>query len=231
MVLVSASTAFGQKRQKLKNLEKYDRQRIHFGFLLGVNNANFIVKPNPNIKEDIDSVYVVESKAESGFTLGIVSNLRLSSYFDLRFIPSLSFSQRNLEYTLVTNNNPAVTRVKTIESTFLEFPLQIKFKSVRLTNTRAFVVAGFRYSIDLASQKDVEKEDEEIVKLKRSDYAYEIGFGIDIYLRYFKLSPVIMLSLGMNNMLIKDEPKKRNVFSDSINGLYSKIFQFGLTFE
>ena len=104
----------------------------------------------------------------------------------------------------------------------------MKFKSVRLTNGRAFVVGGFRYSIDLASQKDVEKEDEEIVKLKRSDYAYEIGFGIDIYLRYFKLSPVIMLSLGMNNMLVKEEG---NLFSESVDRLYSKIFQFGLTFE
>ena len=229
-VLLSTSGSYAQKRQtkqKLKNLEKYDHQRIHFGFLLGVNNANFIVKPNPDIK-DLDSVYVVEAKGESGFTLGIVSNLMLGRYFDLRFIPSLSFSRRKLEYTLVSENRPPITRVKTIESTFLEFPLQVKFKSVRLTNGRAFVVGGFRYSIDLASQKDVEKEDEEIVKLKRSDYAYEIGFGIDIYLRYFKLSPVIMLSLGMNNMLVKEEG---NLFSESIDRLYSKIFQFGLTFQ
>ena len=233
IVLTSASVTFGQgvrksqKNQKLKNLEKYDRQRIHFGFLLGVNNANFIVKPDPNIK-DLDTIYVVESKAESGFTLGIVSNLRMGRYFDLRFIPALSFSQRKLEYTLVTDNHQSITKVKTIESTFLEFPLQIKFKSMRLTNGRAYVVGGCRYSIDLASQKDVEKEDEEIVKLKRSDFAYEIGFGIDIYLKYFKLSPVIMLSLGLNNMVIKEEG---NIFSESIQGLYSKIFQFGLTFE
>lgn len=233
VVLIGANFSYGQikqkrqTRQKLQNLQKYDRQRIHFGFLLGVNYANFIVKPNPDIK-DMDSVYIVEATGESGFTLGIVSNLRLSPYFDLRFIPSLSFSQRKLEYTLVTDNRPAETKVKTVESTFLEFPLQLKFKSVRLTNGRAFVVGGFRYTLDLASQKDVEKEDEEIVKLKRSDYAFEIGFGIDIYLKYFKLSPVIMLSLGMNNMLIKEEG---NLFSESIDRLYSKIFQFGLTFE
>ena len=212
---------------KPQNLKKYDRQWIHFGFLLGINSADFNVHPNPNIR-DFDSIYVVEAVAESGFTLGIVANLRLGLFFDLRTIPSLSFSQRSIEYTLVGVNKTPGTTIKKIESTFLEFPLTLKYKSVRINNGRAYVLAGLRYSLDLASQKDVAREDEELVKLKRDDFLYEFGFGIDFYLKYFKLSPVIMLSLGLNNMLIREED---NLFSASIDRLNSKIIQIGVTSE
>ena len=205
----------------------YDRQWIHFGFLLGINSSDFNVYPNPDIRT-FDSIYVVEAQRESGFALGIVSNLRLGDFFDLRCIPTLSFSQRTLEYTLVgTSGLPKMT-VKKIESTFLEFPVTLKYKSVRINNGRAYVLGGLRYSLDLASQKDVAREDEELVKLKRDDLMYEVGFGIDFYLKYFKLSPVIMFSLGMNNMLIKEE---ENLFSASIDRLTSKIVQVGITFE
>ena len=212
---------------KPENLRKYDQQWIHFGFSLGINHANFKVRPNPNIK-DLDSVYVVEANGESGFTLGIVSNLRIGLYFDLRFIPALSFSQRSLEYTMVGNNSIPIKRIKTIESTFLEFPIDLKYKSVRINNGRAYVLGGLKYSIDLASQKDVAKEDEELVKLKRDDYSYELGFGIDFYLKYFKFSPVIILSMGLNNMLVKEEG---NIFSESIDRLNSRIVQVSFTFE
>lgn len=218
--------AFGQ-RPKPENLRNYDQQWIHFGFLLGINHADFFVKANPNIK-DLDSVYVVESQGESGFSLGIVSNLRLGPYFDLRFIPCLSFSQRALEYTIMGSNSVPKVRVKKVESTFLEFPLSLKYKSVRVQNGRAFLLAGGRYSIDLASQKDVSKEDEDLLKLKKNDFSYELGFGIDFYLKYFKFSPVITLSIGMNDMLVKEDA---NLFSASIDKLFSKILLVAVTFE
>jgi len=215
---------FFSQKPKPENLRKYDRQWIHFGFLLGINHADFIVRPN----SFNTSVYVVEPIGDNGFSLGIVSNLRLGLYFDLRLIPTLSFSQRALEYTLVDNKNTLITKIKKIESTFIEFPLDLKYKSVRINNGRAYVLGGLRYSLDLASQKNVEKEDDELVKLKSNDFSYEVGFGIDFYMKYFKLSPVIVLAIGTNNMLIKE---KGNLFSESLDKLNSKILQISVTFE
>ena len=226
IAVITANHTYSQ-RPKPENLRKYDQQWIHFGFLLGINHADFFVRANPNIK-DLDSVYVVESQGESGFSLGIVSNLRMGPYFDLRLIPSLSFSQRALEYTLVGNSSIPKLRTKQIESTFLDFPITVKYKSVRVQNGRAFLLAGGRYSIDLASQKDVSKEDEDLIKLKKHDYSYELGFGIDFYLKYFKFSPVLTLSIGMNDMLVKEES---NLFSSSIDKLFSKVFLVAVTFE
>jgi len=215
------------QKPKPENLRKYDRQWIHFGFLLGLNSSDFNVHLSPDIR-DLKTVYVVEAERGGGFSLGIVSNLRLGEFFDLRSIPSLSFAQRTLTYSMLDKNNLPDTVSKKIESTFLEFPLTLKYKAVRINNGRAYVLGGMRYSLDLASQKDAEREADGLVKLKRHDFLYEIGFGIDFYLKYFKLSPVIMLSLGINNMLVKEED---NIYSMAIDRLTSKIIQFSVTFE
>ena len=230
IVCMFASIEVKAQRPKPQNLSKYDQQWVHFGFLLGLNHADFIVKHNPNIKTNpnLNSIYVVEAEGDLGFTLGIVSNLRLGPYFDLRFIPALAFSQRSIEYTLMGNNKIPEKHIRTVESTFLEFPFHMKYKSVRVQNGRAFVLAGARYSIDLASQKDVSKEDEDLIKLKRNDFAYEVGFGMDFYLTYFKFSPVIVLSMGMNNMLFKEEP---NLCSNALDKLLSKVLLIAITFE
>jgi hypothetical protein len=227
--LLALGTANAQRREIIKNLPKYDRQIVHFGFILGMNNMNFVVKQNPNIKS-YDSVYVVESKGESGFTLGIVSNLHLGNNFDLRFLPGLSFGTRNIEYTLRTNFNGDATStpfVKKVESTCLEFPLLMKFKSNRYGNFRTYIIGGGRYSLDLASQAKVADEGKQTIKLYRSDYMWELGLGFDLYLEYFKLSPEIKVAYGFRDLLKRED----HLFSQSVDALRSKCIYFSLTFE
>ncbi len=228
-ILLALGTANAQRREIIKNLPKYDRQIVHFGFILGMNTMNFVVKQNPNIKS-YDSVYVVESKGESGFTLGIVSNLHLGNNFDLRFLPGLSFGTRNIEYTLRTNFNGIATStpfIKKVESTCLEFPLLMKFKSNRYGNFRTYIIGGGRYSLDLASQAKVADEGKQTIKLYRSDYMWELGFGFDLYLEYFKLSPEIKVAYGFRDLLKRED----HLFSQSVDALRSKCIYFSLTFE
>ncbi|MFH1319438.1 MAG: porin family protein [Bacteroidota bacterium] len=241
LLIISTLLTFWQinchaQKLRIQNLSKYDRQIVHFGFSLGINKADFTIRINPDIKKldslkmnnKFYSIYVIESETQSGFNLGIVSNLRLGPFFDLRFIPALSFVQRRLEYTLVGKNSESLVKIKNIESTFLEFPLELKYKSVRLNNGRAYVLGGVRFNIDLASQKDIEEEEEEdIIKLNQYDLLYEVGFGIDCYMKYFKFSPEIKLAFGINNMLVNDE----TMFSQSIDKLNSRILLVSFTFE
>src|SRR4030095_15047459 len=121
----------------------------------------------------LDSLFVVESDKQTGFNLGIIGNLRMGEHFDLRFVPDLAFSQRNLEYTF-NDNGKSTTVVKEIESTFLEFPLDLKYKSVRVNNYRIYVLAGLKYTIDMVSQAKVENQDKDFVKLRKNDYGYQI---------------------------------------------------------
>lgn len=209
------------------NLPNYYSQRLNFGFTLGINRTNFLVQPAEHL-ERFDSLKTIESKPKLGFNLGIVSELRLHRYVTLRFVPNLSFAERNLEYYF--EGHDTIVKTKSIESTFINFPLDIKLRSARVKNFAAYVLGGAGYSLDLASKrKTVNGNDpnEQIVKLQRDDYSYEVGVGAEFFLEYFKFAIEGKLTMGTKNLLIKDN----TIYSNSLDKLNSKIFLISLTFE
>ncbi len=210
-----------------KNLQKYDQQWIHFGFLLGINSADFNVKHVAGFNM-LDSAYTLQPSAGAGFHLGIISNLRLGEHFDLRFTPSLSFCQRDLVYTFVNKDTVQSSVIKNVESTYLEFPLTLKFKSSRIKNYRVYVIGGIKYSLDMSSQykvKDIGQK--QFVKVYKDNYCFEYGLGIDCYMELFKFSPEIKLSHSINDLMVHDI----SIFSRSIDRIFSQIFYVTISFE
>lgn len=226
LIAMIISSHVNAQRDGAKNLPKYDYQQIHFGFLLGLNFSDLKVNLIQDFKT-IDSIYVLESEPVTGLNLGIIANLRLGNYFDLRFTPSLSFAQRNLIYDISYRDTLRGVITKNIESNYLEFPVNLKFKSARIRNYRVYVLAGFKYSVDMISQASVEAKDKEIIKLKKNDYGYEIGLGFDFYMPYFKFSPEIKMYHGLNNLLVQDG----KTFSKPMDKLFAEVFTLSFTFE
>ena len=225
-LLITASfETVNAQRIIVKNQEKYDKQWIHFGFLLGTNKTNFKVSRAENLLQN-DSVLFLSADGQTGFDLGIISNLRIAENFDLRFTPMLAFSQRNMNYNMTLKVAGTDVVTKKIESTFIQFPLLVKFKSNRVNNYRFYVLGGAKYMIDLVSQAAVET-DEQLVKLKKYDYGYEIGFGMDLYLPLFKFAPEIKMYQGIPNMLANDNA----VYTTSLSGLKSRVWSISFTFE
>jgi hypothetical protein len=225
LLIAGISPVVQAQRIKVKNLEKYDKQWIHFGFMLGMNTTDFRVQRSDDFYRS-DSVLTITADGQPGFNLGIIANLHIGNNFDLRFVPDLAFSQRDIEYKMTTKIGPSDIVVKKVESTFITFPLEIKFKSNRVNNYRFYAIGGFKYMIDLVSQAKVEN-DEELVKLNRTDYGYTIGVGMDLYLPLFKFAPEIKMFQGIPNVLTADPA----VYSTTLQSLRSRIFTISLTFE
>ena len=226
IILFESLNSSAQKHKKPQNLARYDHQKLHFGFTLGINNLNFNLQKNSSTLNN-DSLLTLYTKSQKGFNLGIVSNLRIGKYTDLRFIPTLIFGERHLNYLFTDSNNLSNEEVKKIESTLIEFPIYIKYKSERYNNFRTYILAGIKYSLDIASQDKIDDEGQEIVKLKKNDLMGEIGFGIDFYLEYFKFSPQIKLSHGIINLISKD----KTIYTNSINHLKTNGWMISFTFE
>jgi hypothetical protein len=196
---------------------------VHFGFLLGLNSLDFKITPQAY---QADTLYILKSQEQKGFNLGIVSNFRLGRNADLRFLPTLSFAERDINYTIEIDGELENIR-KDVASTFLAFPLSLKFKSNRYNNGRAYLMSGLKYSLDLASQEGIDDEGQDLIKLNKHDFLYEVGFGIDFYLEYFKFSPELKASFGLVDMLVHDDTQ----YSNSIKRLASHGFTITLTFE
>lgn len=225
VLLAIPSFANAQRHKKPQNLVKYDFKKIHFGFSLGINALNFNIKKNDDFLAN-DSLLSMLSQDQKGFNLGIVSNLRLGKYTDLRFIPTLVFGERILNYQFTDQNNNSL-KSKRIESTLIDFPISLKYKSERYNNFRTYVMCGVKYSLDIASQSTIDDEGQELVKLNNHDIMIEGGFGIDFYLQYFKFSPQIKISHGIINILSRD----KTVYTQTINNLKTSGWMLSFTFE
>jgi hypothetical protein len=226
IILICLKENVFSQGQKFINLPKYDRQKIHFGFLLGYNKMDFTLKPVQNHVR-ADSILTIEPIAQSGFNIGIISSLRLAEYWDVRFVPDLAFGLREIEYNILAYDTLPTRVIKKVESTYINFPITFKYKSHRYNNFRAYIVGGTRCSLDLASMVGKKDNEEKYIKLDKWNIGLDIGTGVDFYLVYFKFSIELKMSYGLNNLLRKDD----NIYSQTVDKLHSKIFLLSFNFE
>ena len=246
-ILIFFLTCFTSIAQKvyLKNLTTFDDKRLHFGFTLGINTADFsiahynVMSDNPVFMQStnsIDKQYQDSSIVRAdiahitpGFTVGMVMNLRLSEDFDLRFLPGMSFAERNLTYNIPIQdiNNLSKKESYSIKSTFLDFPLLVKYKSRRVNNQRPYMIGGISSRVDISKTGE-----EDLVRLKARNPSLEAGLGWDTYLQFFRLSTEFKFSFGLRNIL-DSGPKETQpqVYTGALSSLKSNIFTLSFHFE
>ena len=232
------------QHRKVRNLPGYDDAPYHFGFILGMNQMLFTIKTNPGFQNVVYSplqtpdlfsdsarLLSVQHTPAFGFTIGIVSNLRIADNWDLRFVPSLSFGERDINYVISTrfeNADDVLNINKKIQSTFVEFPLNLKFKGSRYNNMRPYWLAGVRYSLDLASDSKKKEGNNNInVAIERNDLYPEIGAGLDFYTTYFKFGVEVKMAYGLRDILRREG----NIYTSGIEKFNSKMFLLSFTFE
>ena len=241
LVFLSFST-FAQK-QKVNFLTTFDDKLIHFGFSIGINALDFNVVnynpigENPDFMPDLtdgilDGSFIRSDVATvlPGFTVGIISSLRLSKDFNLRFLPGLSFGERQITFNVPVydiNSYETSQYYYSIKSTFLDFPLLIKYKARRINNDRPYVVFGGAYRQDISRTAQ-----EDLIKLKGGGFYAELGGGWDHYFAFFRFSVEAKFSYGLNNQLgDMPDPVQRLYYAQSIKDLRSKIFTLSFHFE
>ncbi len=214
------------------NLLKYDKKPFHFGFTLGFNQFNYLITSKPDLAE-YDTLMMIQTRAQPGFSLGIVTNLRLGKYFDLRLIPGLSFGSRYVNYTLSHSSGNETVKTLNTESVYLDIPLLLKFKSSRMMNNiRAYVLAGGQYTFDMISakkKKPTMQSGDVVLKLNPHDVQAQVGVGFDFYCTYFKFSTELKMSFGLLNMLYNKN--QDNMFVTSVTSLKAKNLQISFIFE
>jgi hypothetical protein len=225
------------QKAKVKFNPEYDEKSVHFGFSLGINSMDFgfsresyYVSPDTLLFADVSSL-------QPGFQVNIVSDYRLGEYFNLRFLPGIAFGQRNISYYKIKStdlrsnvNTKSVYDVK-LESSFLDFPFLLKYKAARINNYRPYFIGGFNVRYDLAARRKYDEQSLEYVRLKPLDFYYELGFGIDYYLAFFKFSTELKLSVGLNDVLVHKPFQGEEQYVNSIRRLTSQVVLLSFHFE
>jgi hypothetical protein len=241
LFVLIVSNVIAQK-QKVKYITTFDDKLLHFGFSLGINTLDFNVTnynpigENPYFEpyplEDIDAESIIRSDIPElvpGFTVGIISSLRLTNDLNLRFMPGMSFGERKLTYNILIHdiNYYEPQKYYSIKSTFLDFPVLIKYKARRINNDRPFIVFGGAYRQDISRSGS-----EDLVKLSKSGFYAEVGTGWDHYFPFFRFSVEAKFSFGLSDQL-GDLPSaiQRQYYAQSIKSLRSNIFTLSFHFE
>jgi hypothetical protein len=206
----------------------HDAKPYYFGITLGTNFSSFHIEHHSRFLQD-DSVYTVNPQYTAGFQLGLLATARLSDRFELRFNPQLLFTDRTLTYKLkyVDPFEETDSVTKRIESIITTFPLQIKFFSDRIGNFRVYMLGGIKGDIDLASNART-KRDDQLVKIGKYDYGYELGIGFNFYFPSFIFSPEIKISNGLQNIHSRDPSL---IYSSVLDRITSRMIVFCIHLE
>ncbi|AUS06004.1 porin family protein [Pseudotamlana carrageenivorans] len=198
-----------------------DYDLLRWGYYLGMNSYDF----NFDYHEDLTDIYV---KREPGFSVGLIGNLRINKFIDLRLEPGLNITTRELRYSEDYFDGMSYTDadlVREVKSTYIHVPLLIKVSTKRINNFKPFVVGGFSTAINLSSNQDNPEDNSSgQFRTKTSPLFYELGFGIDFYLYNFKFTPSVRGIFAISDELVRDEdpnsPWTSNIASMKTRGVF-----------
>ena len=203
------------------NKENIDKKFLNYGYFLGFNQYDFKFDYEENARD------VLVDKT-LGFNVGLIGEMRLNNFLDLRFEPGLHYTSRNLGFPGFDNERDAIREVK---STYINFPLLLKFSAKRFGNWKPFLIGGAATTLNLGSNEtSLDDNSSGTFRMTKWGYNYELGFGIDFYLEYFKFTPSIRGVFAITDELVRDKDPN-SPWTGNIDGMRTRGLFINFTFE
>ena len=223
LLLIICFNNFSQnKGSKVENLQNFDKKKLHFGYYIGLNQYNFKIdyKENPN--------YTTQVEEELGLNIGLIGDFRINEFLNLRFEPGLHTNKGALKFNERSNFTRNSDTLRSIKSTYIHIPILLKFSSKRIDNYRPYLIGGISTSFNLSSNENSPEDNKNnVFRLKSNNLYYELGFGIDFYLQYFKFSPSIRGLFSLKNEIVPDNdidsPWTGNIKKFSTRGFFINL--------
>ena len=226
LLLIICFNNFSQnKGSKVENLQDFDKKKLHFGYYIGLNQYNFKIdyKENPN--------YTTQVEEELGLNIGLIGDFRINEFLNLRFEPGLHTNKGALKFNERSNFTQNSDTLRSIKSTYIHIPILLKFSSKRIDNYRPYLIGGISTSFNLSSNENSPEDNKNnVFRLKSNNLYYELGFGIDFYLQYFKFSPSIRGLFSLKNEIVPDNDIE-SPWTGNIKKFSTRGFFINLTFH
>lgn len=226
--VITSIPVFAQDNDKILNRPYADLKRFHYGFSVGFFNQSLWMTHNGMITDNGEQWFADQSGLAPGFCVNILGDLRLAEHFNLRLTPGMYFGNRTLTFRNAKSGN---VEKQDLKNASIVLPLDVKMSAKRWRNLRPYVTTGVLAAFDLTKEKD-----DELLWMKGTDMFLTIGFGLDVYVPYFKFIPEVKFCFGLKNMIEKnrpdlaDDPNKLK-FTQSLDKAISNMVVFTFYFE
>jgi hypothetical protein len=191
----------GQKR-KVQNKPYADYKLYHFGFHVGLHAQDLILTNNGNVAPNGQIWYSEIPNYSPGFSVGVIGDLFLNPYMNLRLTPTIHFGDKSIYFKEQFSKEEKKVNVR---SNYLTVPLSLKISSMRVNNYRPYIIGGVYGSLDMGRKMG------NLILMKGFDYGFEFGFGCNLYMPFFKLAPELKFKFGLPNILETDRTDLTNV--------------------
>ena len=218
------------QEKKVQNKPYIDLRPLHLGILVGLNMQDIELEnvgPQTITLEDgtskTETIVCDDDRWNAGFSVGVLADLRLSQHLNLRFTPTMHFGAKHLTFYNMTELTPEGRLMETtqdMKSTYMSFPVGLKFSAERWNNYRPYVIAGVNQLVNLTSKN------QDFLQLKRTDTMVEIGLGCDLYLPFFKLIPELKFCYSLTNAL---DASHADELQDTNKRMYTNAVRSGQT--
>ena len=192
-------------KDKSLNIPNYDSKPLHYGFILGMHYAKFRINYSDHFAENGDStIALLPQRSFSNFAVGMIIDLPVADQWNFRFTPTVGLYEYSVTHkTLERYTGKYVDTKVPVESVFFDFPILMKYKSLRRNNNRLYMVGGVVPSIKVGGRK--QRNNQEAFGME--DYNLEVtyGFGWDHYFSFFKFAPEVRFTHGIANMNLRNQ--------------------------
>lgn len=218
-LILTIGNLSAQKRDIVEYKQNWDEQTVFWGYFLGINQKDY------KITYQYDGAFI-DVTPSMGFEVGLIGDLRLHKNINLRIEPGLSSNTKELAFTHIEGGPK--DSIRDVNATYLRIPLLVKLNTDRLNNIRPYIIGGVSYDYNFSSNQDNPDDNSNgEFRMKKSNFTYEIGAGIDFYLPYFIFSPSIRGVFAINDELVRDNspnsPWTGNVDYFGTRGIFIKF--------
>ena len=239
ILCLTALMAMAQER-KVQNKPYTDLRPLHLGILVGMNLQDIELEnigPQTILQEDgttkTQTIVCDDDKWNAGFSVGVLADLRLSKHLNLRFTPTMHFGAKHLTFYNMTELNAEgrlLEMTQDMKSTYISFPVDLKFSAERWNNYRPYVIAGVNQLVNLTSKN------QDFLQLKRTDTMIEVGLGCDLYLPFFKLIPELKFCYSLTNALDRGHANElqdtnKRMYANAVRSAQTKMIVLTFYFE
>ena len=205
------------------NLPNFDEKDLRFGYFIGTNQYDYKIIYKENQE------YPISVERSNGLNVGLIGELKLNKNLRLSFEPGLHSNNKKLIFNERRNFTNYNDTLWTIKSNNIHFPLLLKYSSKRLNNLRPYLKGGVAASINLSEiESTLENYSIDNFGFARFNMFYELSFGIDFYLRYFKFSPSIRGIFSFKNELPDGIPD--NPWTGNLKKMFTRAVFINLSF-
>ena len=213
----------GAQERTVENRPYTDLRPFHFGVLVGTHfqdiefqNAGPVTYLDADGIEQQSCVTVDQDRWDTGFTVGVLGEFRLNTYFQLRIAPAMYFGTRHLSFYNMLEKDGAgnpIQQKQEMKTAYISSALDLIFAAQRFNNHRPYIMAGINPMMNL-----------------------ELGLGCDFYLPYFKLRPELKFMYGITDTYDKNhikniKDKSTLPYTLSAKSAHSKMIALTFYFE